>query len=166
MVLLLSQSSQNTSRTPCFKTQWFCHAAKNIYLWAFLFLNHNNLFQFRSLKVCSRLELQINNQVAKLMLCSKLISIIAKSNVKIGQAFHSQGTLGAKPYITQNSNWKIISYKSNEKNIYLIFWSVTQLHSYLVWEISRVTQLHNYIIHWLGKIIGKNICLIFWCVTQ
>ena len=86
--------------------------------------------------------------------------------VFFGQAFHSQGTLGAKSYITQNSNWKIISYKSNEKNIYLIFWSVTQLHSYLVWEISRVTQLHNYIIHWLGKIIGKNICLIFWSVTQ
>ena len=87
--------------------------------------------------------------------------------VKNSQAFHSQGTLGAKSYITQNSNWIIISYKSYEKKSNILkCYTVTQLFGLRNFKSYTVTQLHNYIIHWLGKIIGKNICLIFWSVTQ
>ena len=61
-----------------------------------------------------------------------------------GQAFHSQGTLGAKSYITQNSNWKIISYKSNEKKIFIWYFEV--LHSYTVIWFEKFQELHSYTI--------------------
>ena len=63
----------------------------------------------------------------------------------LGQAFHSQGTLGAKSYITQNSNWKIISYKSNEKKYLsdiLKCYTVTQLFGLRNFKSYTVTQLH------------------------